>query len=445
MKRKILLYLLNLIRGRKEKGNDSDGKNVRRGCGCLFALGFSAFLPIFAFMVVIVWVAGFVFSCAATVVLEDVLGVPVSEEDEKMLRGEVQAQKDRYGGVQEYFVEKKLAGTAPIAQAFYLLYMDRVLARPDTYLQDLAYCFEDGVKLRNIQRIKERFGVDMTTEDMDVVVEYARDTRIPVETYRTYKNAQDLVKFARYATEKWSYRENTAGDILTIDSIYRSDNMDDWFALGTRTADNTGVFKGYLWLDTRTGNIELTSANTQLVQRYSTAEEILKASSTVFDIEDLEYIDPRGVGVYRKKDGRLGILTEEGVVTATQDGGISENPLNPAEWDTAFLFPGVEYGNLSNGRFVTIHAIVHSSSYTTAYLELWGYQNHVVFPLYFVDGVAEAYDEYFSPPDTLHARLYWEGGGLQGEFYDPPPEYGDYEYIEIRWSDDYIRVEYVID
>jgi hypothetical protein len=29
--------------------------------------------------------------------------------------------------------------------------------------------------------------------------------------------------------------------------------------------------------------------------------------------------------------------------------------------------------------------------------------------------------------------------------YFAPPEYEDYEYIEIRWSDDYIRVEYVID
>ena len=61
LKRKILLYLLNL--------------------------GFSAFLPIFAFMAVIVWVAGSVLSCAATVVLEDVLGFPVSGEDERMLRG----------------------------------------------------------------------------------------------------------------------------------------------------------------------------------------------------------------------------------------------------------------------------------------------------------------------------------------------------------------------
>ena len=53
-----------------------------------------------------------------------------------------------------------------------------------------------------------------------MVIKYARDTRIPVETCRSYKNALDLVKFARYATEKWSYRDNTAGDILTIDSIY---------------------------------------------------------------------------------------------------------------------------------------------------------------------------------------------------------------------------------
>ena len=445
MKRRIILFLLNLIGGKKNQSTEEETHAKRAGCGCLLAIAFAPFLPILIFIILIVWISSSLMSCAAPVVLSEVFGVEVTEDDEKMLRAGLEEQKKPYNAVEEYFREKKLTATLPIAQAFYVLYMDKVQARGDRYLADLAYCFEDGVKLRNIQRIKERFGVDMTTEDMDVVVEYARDTRIPVETYRTYKNAQDLVKFARYATEKWSYRENTAGDILTIDSIYRSDNMDDWFALGTRTADNTGVFKGYLWLDTHTGNIELTSANTQLVQRYSTAEEILKASSTVFDIEDLEYIDPRGVGVYRKKDGRLGILTEEGVVTATQDGGISENPLNPVEWDTAFLFPGIEYEGLSSGRFVTIHAIVYSSTYTTAYLELWGYQNHVVFPLYFVDGVAEAYDEYFAPPDTLHARLYWEGGGLQGEFYDPPPEYGDYEYIEIRWSDDYIRVEYVID
>lgn len=74
---------------------------------------------------------------------------------------------------------------ACIAQAFYLLYMDRVTARV-SYLSDLAYCFSDGVKLRTMQRVKERFGIELTDEDMDVILTYARDTRIPTVNYRNY-------------------------------------------------------------------------------------------------------------------------------------------------------------------------------------------------------------------------------------------------------------------
>ena len=203
-------------------------------------------------------------SCMAPVVLSDVFGVEITEEDEKMLRGEYQEQKERYGGVQEYFEKKKLHDTAGLAQSFYILYMGQVLSRPDTYLADLAYCFEDAVKLRNISRIRERFGLNLTEEDMNVIIEYARDTHIPTENYRTYKNSNDLAKFARYTVDKWKYRENTAGDILTVDQIYKSTNMEDWFALGSRTADNTGIYKAYLWLNHRTGNIELTTANTLL-------------------------------------------------------------------------------------------------------------------------------------------------------------------------------------
>ena len=445
MKRKIFLYLLNLIRGRKEKDNDSDGKNVRRGCGCLFALGFSAFLPIFAFMAVIVWVAGSVFSCAATVVLEDVLGVPISEEDEKMLRGEVQTQKDRYGGVQEYFVEKRLVGTAPIAQAFYLLYMDRVLARPDTYLQDLAYCFEDGVKLRNIQRVKERFGIEMTEEDLNVVLEYARDTRVPTENFKTDKNSTDLAKFASWAAGKWKYRENTAGDVLTADQIYRSQSLDDWMMLGQRTADNTGIYKAYLWLENRTGEIKLTAANTQLVQRYSLAKDIVKQTTWKIPKEDIEYYCPTGLGVYREKDGQIGIVTDDGVVTASAENGLSKAPFSVDDWSYAFYFPGIEYETYSSS-FVTIHVIVHSKKYTCAWLELRGYFNHVRFPLYFVDGVAEMEEEFFEPPDTLTASLYWEdNAGNRYEFYDPEPEYGNFKEFKITPRDDYLTVEYVLD
>ena len=104
-----------------------------------------------------------------------------------------------------------------------------------------------------------------------------------------------------------------------------------------------------------------------------------------------------------------------------------------------YLDPDRRTFDVTNGNIVILGSPGQGKSFLTKFLatnvialgkrlylfnteEEWGYQNHVVFPLYFVDGVAEAHDEYFAPP-----------------------EYGDYEYIEIRWSDDYIRVEYVID
>ena len=34
----------------------------------------------------------------------------------------------------------------------------------------------------------------MTEEDLNVVLEYARDTRVPTENFKTYKNSTDLAK-----------------------------------------------------------------------------------------------------------------------------------------------------------------------------------------------------------------------------------------------------------
>lgn len=444
MKRKIILFLLNLIGGKKNQETEEETHSRRLGCGCLFAIAFAPFLPILLFIIIIVWVSSSLMSCMAPVVLSDVFGVEITEEDEKMLRGEYQEQRERYGGVQEYFEKKKLHDTAGLAQSFYILYMGQVLSRPDTYLADLAYCFEDAVKLRNISRIRERFGLNLTEEDMNVIIEYARDTHIPTENYRTYKNSNDLAKFARYTVDKWKYRENTAGDILTVDQIYKSTNMEDWFALGSRTADNTGIYKAYLWLNHRTGNIELTSANTQTVQRYSTPEQILKASDDQLPIEDLQYIRCPGLGLYRKKDGQIGILTDEGVVIATKD-GLEEIAFAEKDWDTVFFFPDVVYENPNLLQFCTIHVTVYSQKYSRANLELFGYHNHVVFPLYFVDGVAEVEEDFEVPDQRIIATLFWESSGLRYPFVDPEPEYGQYKEFGITRKDDYINITYVLD
>ena len=103
------------------------------------------------------------------------------------------------------------------------------------------------------------------------------------------------------------------------------------------------------------------------------------------------------IGLYRKKDGQIGILTDERVVIATKD-GLEEIAFAEKDWDTVFFFPDVVYENPNLLQFCTIHVTVYSQKYSRANLELFGYHNHVVFPLYFVDGVAEV-EKDFEVPD----------------------------------------------
>ena len=440
MKKRILLFLLNRF-GKKKENRDNGGKTVA-GIGCLSAILFGPFLTIFLFLAIIVLVATSLFSCAAKVVLSDVLGVEISEEDERMLRNGVSEQKTLYDEVGEYFRKNKLTNQACIAQSFYLLYLDRVTSR-DTYLSDLAYCFSDGVKLRTIQRVRECFGIELTDEDMDFILAYARDTHIPTVNYRNYKNAADLAKFAKWTTEHWEYYPNTSGDILTVDKIYQSDNPELWMMLGQRTADNTGIYKAYLWLNQATGDVEPTEGNTMIVNRNSTGVEILKHTVETFPMEDIEWVKCLGLGVIRETTGDIGILTEDGVVTATKE-GIREVPFQEKDWSKAFLFPEISYEDSIRPSTCTVHAKVYSTSMTYANLELRGQKNRIIFTLYFVNGVAEVEAD-LETPDTLTAHLFSEINGAVYEFYDPEPEYGLYRTFDIGREDDYFGVEYVID
>lgn len=228
-----------------------------------------------------------------------------------------------------------------------------------------------------------------------------------------------------------------------MDRIYLDDNPELWMILGQRTADNTGIYKGYLWLNQTTGDIELTEGNAQKVKRYSTGVEIMKQAEETCPMEDIEWIRCPGLGVINETIGVIGILTEEGAITANED-GLKERDFQEKEWTKAFLFPEVDYSESIRMSDCTIHARVYSHTMTFAYLELYGGKNRVIFPLYFVDGVAEVEAD-FEAPDTLTAHLYSEIGGQRFEFYDPEPEYGAYKTIEIGRDEEYIGVEYVID
>ena len=78
MKRRIILFLLNLIGGKKNQENEEEKGTRRTGCGCLLAIAFAPFLPILLFIIIIVWVSSSLMSCMAPVVLSDVFGVEIN-------------------------------------------------------------------------------------------------------------------------------------------------------------------------------------------------------------------------------------------------------------------------------------------------------------------------------------------------------------------------------
>ena len=108
MKRRIILFLLNLIGGKKNQPTEEEIHAKSAGCGCLLAIAFAPFLPILIFIILIVWISSSLMSCATPVVLSEVFGVEVTADDEKMLRAGLEEQKKPYNTVEEYFREKKL-------------------------------------------------------------------------------------------------------------------------------------------------------------------------------------------------------------------------------------------------------------------------------------------------------------------------------------------------
>lgn len=97
MKRRIILFLLNLIGGKKNQETEEETYSRRLGCGCLFAIAFVPFLPILLFIIIIVWVSSSLMSCMAPVVLSDVFGVQITEKDERCSAESIRSRRSATG------------------------------------------------------------------------------------------------------------------------------------------------------------------------------------------------------------------------------------------------------------------------------------------------------------------------------------------------------------
>ena len=373
----------------KDSGGGGSGRTVAKGCGCLisiFGLPMALFIVL---VVVLMWIMTSLMSCGTEVVLEDILGIEISDADKQMLLDALRGEQSTYDQIGSYFRENDCGDQAAVAQAFYILYRNDVLRRDD-YLDSLLYCFGDGVRLRIIERVRERFAITLSEEDLDMVIAYARSTYLDTSGLRPEKNGADLAKLAQTALTDWRYYAGSYGQVMSLDKPYVTDYNDAtvWQLLGFRTVDNLGLLRAYAWLDKDTGEIVASDTNA-IITNYDDAAAVLAKATETWSIDELVTIGEPGMGVYDAASNTLGIYVGNGAVIYADDATqtIVQEGVLDGSWSDCFYFAGMDYDN-RNPESAQLHIVVNSnyiSGNSGCTLELWGPESYSI-PLYFTSG-----------------------------------------------------------
>ncbi|MDO4317906.1 MAG: hypothetical protein Q4C48_06805 [Lachnospiraceae bacterium] len=422
----------------KDCGGGGSGRAVVKGCGCLLGLFSVPLVSVVLLLIVVMWCMTSLFSCSTEVALSELLGVELTKEEEQMLKEGLRAEAVVYQKIGSYFREQDSAAAAAVAQAFYIMYRDKVLARED-YLECLVYCFSDGVRLRTIERVRERFVVELTEEKLDLLITYARNNYMDTSGFRPEKNGTDLARLARLAFADWAYYPNTYGNVLTLDAVYGKDmEMSAMTRLGYRTVDNLGLLKAYAWLDKDTGEIKASDTN-EIVTNYEDAAAVIKRAAKTWPIDELVTIGEPGMGVYSETTGMLGIYVGDGAVIYADDitQTIAQEGVLDGAWSKCFYFAGLDYDNQAP-ELAQLHIVVYSNYLTQAKLCLWGPESLDI-TLFFIDDKATA--DVTVEAGTYHASLQSMTAGL-GEI--PQAVYGEWRDFVVEGSG-YYEIEYLID
>lgn len=306
-----------------------------------------------------------------------------------MLKDALRGEATTYDRIGSYFREQGCTSQAANAQAFYILYRGNVLAQED-YMESLLYCFSDGVKLRTIERVRERFLVELTEEELDLVIVYARSTYLDTSAYRPEKNGADLAKLAQLAAKEWRYWSGSYGQVMSLDKPHAADysNPAVWQVLGFRTVDNLGLLRAYAWLDKDTGAIESSETN-PIVTNYEDAVAVVKKTVETWPIDGLVTNGEPGMGVYDAATNALGIYIGDGAVIYADDATqtIVQEGVLDGSWSQCFYFAGMDYDNQAPDQ-AQLHIVISSnylSGSTGIRLELWGPESYSI-PLYFTGG-----------------------------------------------------------
>lgn len=375
----------------KDSGGGGSGRAVAKGCGCLVSIFGLPLVMIVLLIIVLVWVMTSLFSCGTEVVLEEILGVEISDADKEMLLEALKGEQSIYDQIGSYFRSEGCPEQAATAQAFYILYRGDVLRRDD-YLDSLLYCFSDGVRLRTIERVRERFALELTEEDLDMVIAYSRSTYLDTSGLRPEKNGADLAKLAQTALADWRYFAGSYGQVMSLDKPYVADYNDPavWQLLGFRTVDNLGLLRAYAWLDKDTGEIVASDTNA-IITNYEDAAAVFAKATETYPIDNLVTIGEPGMGVYDAARKMLGVYVGNGAVIYADDvtQTIRQEGVLDGTWDQCFYFAGLDYDNQAPDQ-AQLHIVI-SSNYLNGNsgirLELWGPDSYSI-PLYFTDGTS---------------------------------------------------------
>lgn len=225
-------------------------------------------------------------------------------------------------------------------------------AHESGFVSRLVSCFaEEQTDEQLIAAVNAEFGTDISAEDFAKVMRAIRATYIDTSRYGdpTTKNNEDLVVWVKEARDaQWGYVWGTHCTVLTEDVLaylleLYPENVGDYEAiirskwLGGRTADCTGLIKGYGWLDPETGEVGygtngMPDINSE--QMYQNATE-KGPISTIPEIPGLAVWFEGHIGVYIG-DGKV----VEAMGTAY---GVRETTLSRGRWTHWLKIPYINY------------------------------------------------------------------------------------------------------
>lgn len=237
------------------------------------------------------------------------------------------------------------------AQVLYVLALYEHAYEPG-FVSKLVGCFApEQTDEELIAAVNAAFGTDIVTEDFSKVIGNIRAVYIDTSAYGDpgTKNNLDLVEWAKGAkTAGWGYVWGTHCTVLTEDVLayllklypdnvgnYESVIRSKW--MGRRTADCTGLIKGYSWLDPETGEVGygtngMPDINSE--QMYQNAIE-KGPISTIPEIP--------GLAVWHK--GHIGVYIGNGQVIEAMNtrNGVVKTSLAGGKWTHWLKIPYIQY------------------------------------------------------------------------------------------------------